>query len=116
MTIKTKYNIGDEAGLKLPFFYRKNSLEDFANDDSFLKPIYEQQEKVNEWIKMVLYTYAKPQIKGEITIGKLKWRGIKMRQIHNGKYETLYEVVQRGEVLGRYTVKIIKPTIIPRQV
>lgn len=33
-------------------------------------------EKANEWAKIVLYTFAMPQIKGEITKNKLRWREI----------------------------------------
>lgn len=66
----------------------------------------EQDKKVEEWTKMVLYTYAVPQIKGDITKGKLKWRGIKLVAIHNnwGEYSTTYEITQRGKLLGNFVV------------
>ena len=61
-------------------------------------------EKVNEWAKIVLYTLAMPQIKGEITKNKLIWRGIKLTCVHNnwGKCSTTYVITQRGKVLGSY--------------
>lgn len=51
-----------------------------------------------EWVCNVLKD-ALPPIKGEITKGKLKWRGIKL-YIHTGARDSMYEVMQRGVRLG----------------
>lgn len=51
-----------------------------------------------EWIRNVLKDTL-PPIKGKITKGKLKWRGIKL-YIHTGAGSTMYEVMQRGVRLG----------------
>ncbi len=77
--------------------------------DGIQKQFNERDAKVNEWAKMVLYTYAKPQIRGEITKGKLKWRGIKMVAIHNdfGEHTTVYTIMQRGVLLGKFEVSLI---------
>lgn len=56
-------------------------------------------EREDEYIKYILYTYAQPLIKGNLTKGKLKWRGIKMIiQQTNFGYEKWIE--QRGVMLG----------------
>lgn len=51
-----------------------------------------------EWLRNVLKD-ALPPIKGKITKGKLKWRGIKL-YIHTGARSSMYEVMQRGVRLG----------------
>lgn len=70
-----------------------------------LRELQERDEKVSEWAKAVIYTYATPRIKGEITKNKLKWRGIKLTRIwsHNYKEET-YTIRQRGKLLGTFVV------------
>ena len=51
-----------------------------------------------EWLRNVLKD-ALPPIKGKITKGKLKWRGIKL-YIHTGARSSMYELMQRGVRLG----------------
>lgn len=83
-------------------------LRDLISAD-IQRQLDERDAKVEEWAKMVLYTYAKPQIRGEITKGKLKWRGIKMVAIHNdfGEHTTVYTIMQRGVLLGKFKVSLI---------
>lgn len=71
------------------------------------REIQEQNEKIELWVKMILYTYATPRITGKITKGKLKWRGIKMNRIYSSFGESCitYEITQRGKLLG----KLIQP-------
>lgn len=64
-------------------------------------------QKEDEFIKNQL-KLVKPQIKGEITKGKLQWRGIKLIEINdfNG---TIKWVEQRGKQIGKrlqYTFEI----------
>ncbi len=56
-----------------------------------------------EWLRNVLKD-ALPPIKGKITKGKLKWRGIKL-YIHTGARSSMYEVMQRGVRLGLLRVE-----------
>jgi hypothetical protein len=42
-----------------------------------------------------------PKIKGKITVGKLKWRGIKIERKPNTRYLT-YLIYQRGKLLHEY--------------
>ena len=67
------------------------------------REIQEQNKKIEEWIKMILCTYAIPRITGKITEGKLKWRGIKMNRIYSslGERFITYEITQRGKLLGK---------------
>lgn len=61
------------------------SLQDYKFRDERIK---------EEWLRNVLKD-ALPPIKGKITKGKLKWRGIKL-YIHTGARSSMYEVMQRG--------------------
>lgn len=81
----------------------KEELVNYICSD-ILHELAERNKKVEEWAKMVLYTYATPRIKGEITKGKLKWRGIKLVAIYNnwGENTTTYEITQRGNLLGKF--------------
>lgn len=65
------------------------SLQDYKFRDERIK---------EEWLRNVLKD-ALPPIKGKITKGKLKWRGIKL-YIHTGARSSMYEVMQRGVRLG----------------
>lgn len=70
-----------------------------------LRELQERDEKVSEWAKTVICTYATPRIKGEITKGKLKWRGIKLTRIWSSSYkEETYTITQRGKLLGTFVV------------
>lgn len=61
--------------------------------------IQEQQKKEEEIFTMALMTMAEPPIKGEITRGKLKWRGIRIVQQNDGfKYTKWLE--QRGKQIS----------------
>lgn len=55
------------------------------------------------WIENTLRKNAVPPIKGEITPGKIKWRGISMKKItaRDGDVEVAGEyILQRGKLLG----------------
>lgn len=73
------------------------------------RQLSERDAKIEEWAKMVLHTYAKPQIRGEITKGKLKWRGIKFVATHNnfGEHTSIYTITQRGIQLGSFEVTLM---------
>ena len=61
--------------------------------------IQEQQKKEEEIFTIALRTMAEPPIKGEITRGKLKWRGIRIVQCNDGlKYTKWLE--QRGKQIS----------------
>lgn len=61
--------------------------------------IHEQQKKEEEIFTMALRTMAEPPIKGEITRGKVKWRGIRIVQQNDGfKYTKWLE--QRGKQIS----------------
>ena len=82
------------------------------------------QERVNEmvvWshrtISKAIATIARekatPPIKGDITIGKLRWRGITLEQctgIAFGRIDAIY-VRQRGKILGKVVLKYSKEEI-----
>jgi len=61
--------------------------------------IQEQQKKEEEIFTTALRTMAEPPIKGEITKGKIRWRGIRIVQQNNGfKYTKWLE--QRGKQIS----------------
>ena len=82
-----------------------------------MKPIYEQiledavsraDELTSYWIKEVnnfieetMRNKAQPPIKGELTLGKTRWRGIKII-IKNGGTERYVIIEQRGVPIGMY--------------
>lgn len=78
----------------------------------FLDSIKDAQEKetmaifkrINDWMEYILKTFAKPKINGEITAGKLRWRGIYKREIFENFSHTI-ELWQRKEKLGSHTIE-----------
>ena len=57
-------------------------------------------KKENDYFEKYIRENATPKIKGEITKGKLKWRGIKLC-VFNGHYEgTMKWVTQRGNQIS----------------
>ena len=61
--------------------------------------IQEQQKKEEEIFTTALRTMAEPPIKGEITKGKVTWRGIRIIQYKDGfKYTKWLE--QRGKQIS----------------
>lgn len=61
--------------------------------------IQEQQKKDEEIFTIALRTMAEPPIKGEITRGKVRWRGIRIVQYNDGfKYTKWLE--QRGKQIS----------------
>lgn len=72
------------------------------------RELQERDEKVSEWAKAVIYTYAIPRIKGEITKNKLKWRGIKLTRIWRyDNLEETYTIIQRGKLLGEFVITYV---------
>lgn len=73
-----------------------------------LRELQERDKKVSEWAKAVIYTYATPRIKGEITKNKLKWRGIKLTRIWRyDNLEETYTIIQRGKLLGEFVITYV---------
>lgn len=60
------------------------------------KLMAEAIKKEDEFIEKYVRENATPKIKGKITKGKLKWRGIKLCQFHDNNNGTLKWVTQRG--------------------
>ena len=58
------------------------------------------QKKIDEHLIKQL-EFAEPKIKGEITKGKLRWRGIRLvnQEIH-GTFKKEYYLTQRGKKIG----------------
>lgn len=53
------------------------------------------------WLGRIVYRKATPQIKGPITLGKLRWRGVKLVRVwDHSTSSTIYEVRQREKILG----------------
>lgn len=75
-------------------------------NDILSKMYSEHQHKENEIFQYSLRVYAVPEIKGELTKGKLKWRGIRLCQMNKGfeGYERWLE--QRGKQISP---KVLSP-------
>lgn len=61
-------------------------------------------KNTNDWAEYILRTFAKPKINGEITAGKLRWRGIYKREIFENFSHTI-ELWQRKKKIGSYTIE-----------
>lgn len=82
-------------------------LIDCIYEETF-RELQERDEKVSEWVKTVIYTYAIPRIKGEITKNKLKWRGIKLTRVwHYDNLDETYTIIQRGKLLGEFVITYV---------
>ena len=77
------FNLGDN-----------NAIEELQA--TIIKSLGEQEDKI---FIAALRTMAKPPIKGEITKGKVKWRGITLHQNYNGVNMTR-QLYQRGEPIS----------------
>ena len=79
---------------------KSNTLEDM--NERILQSLqgykFRDERIKEEWLRNVIKD-ALPPIKGKITKGKLRWRGIKL-YIHRGARSSMYEVMQRGVRLG----------------
>ena len=70
------------------------------NMDNVVNRLIKEQQKGEEIIfTHALRTNAKPPVKGAITRGKLRWRGIKMIQ-HNEIFKYTKWLEQRGEQIS----------------
>jgi hypothetical protein len=72
--------------------------------DAQEKEIMARFKKINDWVEYILKTFAEPKINGEITAGKLRWRGIYKREIFEDFSHTI-ELWQRKKKLSSYTTK-----------
>lgn len=78
-----------------------------------LRELQERDEKVSEWANAVICTYATPRIKGEITINKLKWRGIKLTRVWSyDNLEETYTITQRDKLLGEFVITYVFPPLL----
>lgn len=67
--------------------------------------------KEDEFIEKYVRENAIPKIKGKITKGKLKWRGIKLCQFEGNPNGTLKWVTQRGVQISPKIIISINFTI-----
>jgi len=76
--------------------YHKNNFD--ATELS--RQLVEKQTKwIDEHVEQICRTFASPPIKGKITKGKLKWRGLRLIQKNEFEHTT-YWVEQRGKKIG----------------
>lgn len=63
-----------------------------------------------KWMEDILRNYATPPVKGEITAGKLKWRGIRLCVKAEGVFpfrDNVEWVEQRGKAIGHpFSIKL----------
>ena len=81
------------------FYYGKAAD---APNPSFaaLDPVTLKLKKTDEQLMEFFDPYLrKTGIKGEITKGKLKWRGVKMT-VKSDIYSSVFQLVQRGETIS----------------
>ena len=73
------------------------------------KAMEEMRQSQEEWVKSIIRDKANPPIKGEITPGKLRWRGIKIVRPDFGYFDKKYniEIWQRNELLGKVEIELV---------
>lgn len=78
----------------------KTSLVDWSAIDSIQEKIFsEMVQKQNEVTEYYLRNLVVPPIKGEITKGKIKWRGLSLATFNNGANSKTF-IMQRGKQIG----------------
>ena len=89
----------EEREIKSAEWRRKHLSKNSFLVDDISRFIQEQQKKEEEIFTTALRTMAEPPIKGKITKGKIRWRGIRIVQQNNGfKYTKWLE--QRGKQIS----------------
>ena len=75
--------------------------------------IHQALRKMNEWVEDILRNYAQPPIKGEITRGKIRWRGIRRCEMPDPQNPSaiINFLEQRGKRIGypftiEYTIEL----------
>lgn len=73
------------------------------------KAMEQMRLRQEEWVKSIIRDKANPPIKGEITLGKLRWRGIKIVRPYFGYFDKKYniEIWQRNELLGKVEIELV---------
>lgn len=75
----------------------KEDLETMKKMREFLEKMQaEYVRRINEWVEDCLRTRVKPPIKGDITEGKIRWRGLSLAFGPNGEF---YGILQRRKIL-----------------
>ena len=87
---------------------KRNIESDFLSDKSESIEIQELQtqiikemmEGLNKTLETIVRVYSVPPIKGEITEGKLKWRGLRLCSSPMTLADNMYWIEQRGKQIG----------------
>lgn len=80
--------------------YYLKKMEKLVNSNQMIeKEVSSFIKKRDEIFEKALRENAVPPVKGEITKGKLKWRGIRIAQKSNG-FKITYSIQQRGVNIG----------------
>jgi hypothetical protein len=80
-------------------YLNQNKMTDFNLDNIVNEFIQEQLKWEDEIFTSALRKLAEPPIKGEITKGKIKWRGIRI-VIHNDGFKYTKWLEQRGKQIS----------------
>lgn len=85
-------------------FEMKQSKEEMENIQEFLineteRLLSEFYAKVNEAFEKIVRNYVTPPIKGEITKGKVRWRGLQMVWQRTGGFDAFVGIRQRDVLI-----------------
>lgn len=78
-----------------PAFKDMDDYEPITND--IIKTMSQKQDEV---IESIVRHFAEPPIKGVITKGKLKWRGITLNYQKESMLKSIAWIEQRGKKIG----------------
>jgi len=90
------------------------TLESISEDisKSFKKLLDQQTNDINEVLEKSLRNNATPLIKGKLTKGKLKWRGIKLITNGTAEFGNIERwIEQRGKRISPVIIIEMKPII-----
>jgi len=77
------------------------------NNIQILEHVKRISNKINNDLEMAIFAHAVPKIKGELTKGKLQWRGIKLCSRMDG-FKRYQWIEQRGKRISPEIVFEIK--------
>jgi curli biogenesis system outer membrane secretion channel CsgG len=75
------------------------SIRNIGNTDVISRFFVEQMKKENEIFEKALRENAEPKVTGEITKGKIRWRGIRIVQ-QNELLKSIKWIEQRGKKIS----------------
>lgn len=69
-------------------------------------------QDIENWLKQTLEQFAQPKIKGKMTRGKLRWRGIRFNEQNTCNHKRKYWLTQRNKQIGETLIIDMLPKLV----